>query len=397
MRYLLKLNDQMIVLQYRIWHGLCLALATLCFRIYSLIPYSSKLTDSLILAPQDLRTADATNAADIYAGHLIFAGQSVEAKGQSPFALYPPSKEWAEELYGFSWLRHLRASGMEVSRSHARTLINDWIAMGGGVDDIGIAPHIAARRVLSWLSHSPFLLEGADRQFYKRFMRALMKDVRRLYCYRYASRGDFPRFHVALALCAAGLSLANYEWLKRKGMAMLEKELALQILPDGGHISRNPALLVELLIDLLPLRQAFIACQLTPPAAIHQAIDRIMPMLRFFRHSDGAFARFNGSGETRRDLLATVMAYDDVHGAPLNKAIYTGYHRLTKGSTHILVDSGKVPPFPHSYDVHASALAFEMSAGGHRFVVNCGVPSRSRKDWRSMARGPCRTFDIDYE
>ena len=34
-------------------------------------------------------------------------------------------------------------------------------------------------------------------------------------------------------------------------------ELQRQILPDGGHVSRNPRARLEILIELLPLRTAF--------------------------------------------------------------------------------------------------------------------------------------------
>ena len=80
--------------------------------------------------------------------------------------------------------------------------------------------------------------------------------------------------------------------------AALIDELRTQILPDGGHVSRNPGALIELLADLLPLRQLFTARNLQPPQAINNAIDRMMPMLRFFRHGDGNFAQFNGMGPT---------------------------------------------------------------------------------------------------
>ena len=85
----------------------------------------------------------------------------------------------------------------------------------------------------------------------------------------------------------------------RAATKRLSDELERQILPDGGHISRNPGALIELLLDLLPLRQAFTARNVAPPPALLNAIDRMMPMLRFFRHGDGNFALFNGMGPTR--------------------------------------------------------------------------------------------------
>ena len=81
-----------------------------------------------------------------------------------------------------------------------------------------------------------------------------------------------------------------------------------QILPDGGHISRNPGVIIEVLLDLLPLSQAFTARNVAPPPALINAIDRMMPMLRFFRHGDGSFAMFNGMSSAPSHLLATLLA-----------------------------------------------------------------------------------------
>jgi uncharacterized heparinase superfamily protein len=44
-------------------------------------------TDRLIIAPHDLRTADATRAAEIYAGRFVFAGKIVTCHGRSIFDL----------------------------------------------------------------------------------------------------------------------------------------------------------------------------------------------------------------------------------------------------------------------------------------------------------------------
>ena len=120
----------------------------------------------------------------------------------------------------------------------------------------------------------------------------------------------------------------------------LVDELGRQVLPDGGHASRNPGALIELLLDLLPLRQAFAARNVPPPPALNNAIDRMMPMLRFFRHGDGNFALFNGMGPTRSELVSTVLAYDDARGAPVANAPHSGYQRVQAGDALLLVDAG---------------------------------------------------------
>jgi uncharacterized heparinase superfamily protein len=112
----------------------------------------------------------------------------------------------------------------------------------------------------------------------------------------------------------------------------------------------------------------------------------MMPMLRYFRHGDGHFAHFNGMGPTRPDVIATILAYDDARGAPLSSAPHSGYQRAEAGEMLVLMDTGAPPPLDVSQEAHAGCLAFEMSHGLQRIVVNCGLPGTNREAWRQVAR-----------
>ena len=92
-------------------------------------PFSRGKPDRLLIAPQDLRTADPTRASEIYAGRFAFAGKVVICDGRSPFEIAPPSEEWAVALLGFGWLRHLRAADSAITRANARALVDEWIAL----------------------------------------------------------------------------------------------------------------------------------------------------------------------------------------------------------------------------------------------------------------------------
>ena len=85
-------------------------------------------TDQLLISPQELRTADATRAAEIYAGRFVFAGKIVTCHGRSVFALEPPSEDWEVALLGFGWLRHLRAADSAITRANARSLVDEWLS-----------------------------------------------------------------------------------------------------------------------------------------------------------------------------------------------------------------------------------------------------------------------------
>lgn len=348
--------------------------------------YAGRMPDRLLIAPTDLRTADPTIAHDIYAGRFVFAGEAVDVSGFSVFEVEPPSRAWAAGLHGFGWLRHLRASDLAVSRPNARALIDEWIRYRRRHDAIANDPLVMARRIQSWLSQTPLLLEGCDHSFYRRFMRALVSQVRLLRRVARDVPPGRPRLAAALSLAAAALSLADQSRFIRQASRLVDQELARQIFPDGGHVSRNPGAVLDILVDLLPLRQAYTARGLQPPSALLGAIDRMMPMLRFFRLGDGSFAKFNGMGETEAGLLATVLAYDDTRGAPVRSASHSGYQRLQAGPTVVIADTGVAPPLALSRLAHASCLAFEMSVGRQPLIVNCGVPGPGATALRRLAR-----------
>ena len=348
-------------------------------------PFSFGKSDRIVIAPQDLRTSDATRASEIYAGRFAFAGKVVTCDSRSPFEISPPSEDWAAALFGFGWLRHLRAAGSGISRANARALVDEWIT-NSSHDRIGWRSEVVARRIISWLSQAPLLLDDADVHFYRRFLRSLTRQVRHLRHTASQTRDGVPRLQAAISLNYAALCMARQHRHIRTASKRLSDELARQILPDGGHISRNPGALVELLVDLLPLRTAFTARNLVPPPALLNAIDRMMPMLRFFRHGDGNFALFNGMGPTPTDLITTILAYDDARGAPLANAPHSGYQRLESAGTLVLMDAGRPPPMAVSQEAHAGCLSFELSARQNRLVVNCGLPVASREGWRQVAR-----------
>ena len=348
--------------------------------------YTSASTDRLVIAPQDLRTADATRASEIYGGRFAFAGKVVICDRRSPFEMTPPSDEWAVTLLSFAWLRHLRAADSAITRANARSLIDDWINIQGRFHPLGWRTDILSRRILFWLCQAPFILQDADIRFYRRFTRNLSRQVRYLRRTFNQSRDGLPRLQAVIALSYAALCLEGQSGTLRATGRRLVDELNRQILPDGGHISRNPGALIELLIDLLPLRQLFSARNLPPPAALNNAIDRMMPMLRFFRHADGNFAQFNGMGPTPVDVLATALAYDDARGAPVANAPHSGYQRIDAGRTALLMDTGKPPPLSLSQEAHAGCLSFELSWNLNRLVVNCGLPAVNRENWRQVAR-----------
>lgn len=363
---------------------------SLVSRDRALDPYSWRFNASsitqMLLVPQDLRTADPSFVTEISDGDFGLAGASVETEGRSPFDLMPATAAWERELHGFGWLRHFRVSADTEAAAKARVLVRDWTRRKAKVSAVAFEPAVTARRVISWLSHSAYLLEDSDDAFFDGFLSNLGRQIRYLEAVHGTAAEGIQRLTALQALTLAGLCASGQDGLVASHAKAFADELNRQILPDGGHITRNPLALVEFLLDALPLRQCFLARSQTPPRALTDAIDRALPMVRFMRLGDGTFARFNGVGPSPADEIAIVLAYDDGGAFRLRHAPHSGYARLHAGPTIILADCGSAPPLMLSGDAHAGCLSFEMSVGPQSLIVNCGAPALPSADWRVASR-----------
>jgi uncharacterized heparinase superfamily protein len=110
------------------------------------------------------------------------------------------------------------------------------------------------------------------------------------------------------------------------------------------------------------------------------------PMLRFFRHGDGALALFQGGGEGDPRMIAGLLARDEVRGQPFQHARHSGYQRLVAGRTLCILDCGKIAPGAFALDAHAGTNAFELSSGNNRIVVNCGTGGLANPSWNGALR-----------
>lgn len=349
--------------------------------------YTGRTPERLLIAPPDLRLADPEIAREIYHGRFLFAGHLVETGGQSPFHMDVRNQMWLEDLHGFRWLRHLHAAQTDLAAANARALVSDWIALHGTrIAGVAWRPAVTARRIIAWLQHSAVVLQGADFASYRKFLKLLAIQIRYLRSVASEMPDGEEKLRARIALAFAALSLPTSAAAVRSATRNLGVELNRQILPDGGHVSRNPSAILELLADLLPLRQTYASQAEPPPDELMGAVERMLPALRFFRHQDGSLARFNGVGITIHDRVAAILRHDDTGGAPLSHATHSGYERLSMGDTTVIADTGVPPPAELSGMANAGCLSFELSSGRHQFIVNCGVDSFGAEAVRPLAR-----------
>ncbi len=345
------------------------------------------LADRIAVHPFDALPRKLDEADALLRGRFRFQGEAVDADNHSIFDYPAPSAEWNEALHGFDWMPPLSAAGGEAARTLATNLLSQWLKRNARYTEPAWLPHVMARRLIALFAHGRFILSNSEVMWRSKVFVSLREQSRMLARTAGEAPEGLPRLEAAAGLALSGACLSDSPRRLQAGLARLEAELARQILPDGGHISRSPEKLVLAFRLVLMVMDALTAANKIVPPGLRGAHDRMAPMIRFFRHGDGSLALFNGGGEGDARMIAGLLSRDDVRGQPFAYARHSAYQRLAAARTLVLLDCGSPPPPAFSANAHAGCLAFELSAGPHRMIVNCGTAAlASHRRWHPALR-----------
>lgn len=349
--------------------------------------YGRPAAEELLLVPQELRTADPSFAEELAHGQLGLGGAVASIGNGSIFDVPAPSEAWSRALHGFGWLRNLTAAGTLEDRALAENALVTWIdRYPPKSSSTAWQPDVIGRRLVSWLVNVPFIFERIDGPTYDKITDSLGLQLAQLATRWRDAPSGYPRLEALTGLLTGSLCIAGRDDTIAGFEQGLVAEIRHQILPDGGHISRNTDVVVDLLLDLLPLRSCFNARQREFPPDVDKAMSRMLRFLRFMRLGDGSLGRFNGTGATPHDSLATLLAYDPAPDAELSAAPDSLYARLAAGPMILLADVGPPPPLEFAGAATAGALSFELSIGDDAVFVNAGAPGPANQDWLATAR-----------
>ena len=198
--------------------------------------YRSEAADELLLAPPDLRVADASFADEVASGSFGLGGWAATLGGRSPFAVAAPSPQWARELHGFGWLRHLDHAQTQDARALAQQLVGEWIrrsrrhadpawrpdVVGAPPDLVAVARGAAAR----WPRRPALWRRDASLADHATHLSASWRNA----------PDGYPRLLCLIALVYADVSMSGHERRLAQSEKLLATELERQITPDGGHI-----------------------------------------------------------------------------------------------------------------------------------------------------------------
>ena len=332
----------------------------------------------------------------LVAGNFLFSGHLIQAPGLSIWDIAIPDPAFEDEVQGFAWLDDLAAVGDGAARKKAQDWTWGWIARFGRGTGPGWTPDLTGRRIIRWINHALFLLNGQDRTATDAYYRALSRQTVFLSRRWQTAAPGLPRFEALTGLIYAGLALTGMERHVARARAALDRECATEIDAEGGIPTRNPEELLEVFTLLTWAALALTETGRRPGAAHLAAIERITPTLRALRHSDGGLARFHGGGRGLEGRLDQALASSGVKPAPLT-GLAMGFARLSGGRTSVIADAASPPDGLASTSAHASTLAFELTSGRRAMIVSCGSGAPFGADWRRAGRATASHSTLEIE
>ena len=289
-------------------------------------------------------------------------------------------------------LRNLRANGTDAARATCVCLIDNWLQEFDGWDDVEWSAENLGSRIAAWIGFYNFYAPAASEDFTQRLVQSLHRQWKHLARTISPSLKGVGAVQAARGLIYGGLNFPDGDSALGLACDLLQRQMAAEILPDGGHISRNPSTQLHLLRHLVDIRNILALADIRLPETIGAGLAALIPGLKFFRHGDGGLALFHGAVEETPLLIDAVLTQAIVRGRVLRRLPEAGYERLLAGRSLLLVDASAPPTRAYGNEGHAGLLSFEFSVGRERIIVNCGaVPKDSAIGGAAGWRAACAT------
>jgi uncharacterized heparinase superfamily protein len=327
----------------------------------------------LIAVPEDPFIGDPHRGNALLEGRVSFRGESI-AIVDLDFTKPGWGAPFGEYLHSFAWLRDLstvatRAIGVPV----AEELMRAWLgAHAEKVGEPAWSAEMWGRRILHWTAHAPLILSSGDLIYRSKVLNTLARGARHLDRTADKAPAGVARIAAWCGVIAAGLLIPGGDPRRQIGEDGLTRAIEGAVLEDGGVATRSPAIQLDAIMLLSMLREVYAARRLGPPAALAAALGRMVPALQGVCHADHGLSSWQGGGPVRGARIDEVVAATGVRARPLRQGRDWGYQRLAQGEAVVIMDAAPPPIARLAAGGCASTLAFEMSDGAERLVVNCG-------------------------
>ena len=151
---------------------------------------------------------------------------------------------------------------------------------------------------------------------------------------------------------------------------ILESELKANFNSDGMHESKSPSTHLEILGDLVTIKDAIVSKQIKSPNFLETIIKKAAHSLKFFRTPAGNLVTFNGSKQETKFLIDKII--NEADGQPRGRGPISlsksGFEKIVCTGVVVFVDTYCKRKNNSSYAAHA----IEINLGKNRLLGSCG-------------------------
>lgn len=327
----------------------------------------------LLAVPVDPVAGNAATGRALLSGMFEWQGESLplETVDFGETALSPTFTNYLQQ---FAWLRDLASAGARTETSPvAEALMRNWLAAHAEkVSEPAWRPDLWGWRILFWASHAPLILSSTDLVYRSAVLNALARGARHLDRTADSAPIGLPRLSAWAGVIVAGLLISGNNPRRSFGEAGFAKALATAFSSDGGIVCRTPRNQLDAVALLSMLREVYTARRIEFPDIMAAMLARAVPALTGVTLGDGGLSSWQGSPPLPREQVEAVIVASAVRTRPLRQPRDWGYQRLAAANTIVVVDAAPPPIARVAGGGCASTLAFELSDGPHRLIVNCG-------------------------
>jgi uncharacterized heparinase superfamily protein len=289
---------------------------------------------------------------------------------------------WRFHLHYWDWAWGLAA---ETDRAAAKAafarLWQSWqAACVFGRGDAWL-PYPVALRAWSWCGLYRDLVAGSEIE--NEFLRSIANHAGFLRRNLESDLGGNHLIKDLKALIGLAIFLAQDQ---RLGWALrrLTRQVAVQVLPDGGHYERAPAYHCQVLGDLIDVADLLTASGRAPSAELIRAVVRMRRWLGAVLAPDGTVPLLNDGYPVPPALVAALRPSP----APVERLVTltdTGLIRATSDEWHLIADVGAPCPEELPGHAHADTLGCLVYVGGAPLLVDTGTST--------YTAGPVRDYE----
>jgi uncharacterized heparinase superfamily protein len=327
----------------------------------------------LLAVPEDPLPGSVARGQSLRMGKFHYQGfeQAIQGLDYAHLALPPAMTDY---IHRFDWLRDLAAATNRADGAPVAAAIADSWLIANGMKTREPAWRVdnSAWRLMNMAAASPFLLTSTDPIYRSRVINHFARAARHLDGAALRASSHFAKTLGWAGVVAASLLLPEGKARRAVGENGLAESLNQTVFADGGVVSRSPVQLMELIGLLSLLKQCYLARDEMLPEFLVEALGRAVPALLGLTHADGGLGAWQGSAHVGADRIEALIAASGVRARPQRQALDWGYQRVSAGNSVLLLDAGPPPLARQSASGCASTLAFELSHGKQRIIVNCG-------------------------